>query len=176
MEANPELEGTLRGNFDEISALQSELGGDMDSMFDDLMASLQPQSASETKCEELKKKIVQAKNSLRHRLTKIQSLDASPQKYAENFEQSMEILVTRLDGMLKKCNEIPSMQLPSKCYLKARIGSKNISECFLLFCCLFRCISLTCCCCCCCCCISLTCCCFCCCCQLHITQCFKSKY
>ena len=115
MEANPELEGTLQGNFDEISALQSELGGDMDSMFDDLMASLQPQSSSETKCEELKKKIVHAKNSLLHRLAKIQSLDASPLDL-HDFEESMEILVTRLDGMLTKCNEIPSMQLPSKCY------------------------------------------------------------
>ena len=54
---NSELEGALRGNYDEIAALQSELGSDMDSMFDDLMASLQPQSSAETKCAELRKRI-----------------------------------------------------------------------------------------------------------------------
>lgn len=109
----PKLETTLHSNFDEIAALTAELGGSMDSMFSDLMKSMQPTSAT-AKCDAVKARIALKKTTLVHRREQIKSLPASPQKYTNDFEDIIDDLMGRLNEMEQKCNDIPSMQLPSK--------------------------------------------------------------
>jgi hypothetical protein len=116
----PKLETTLHSNFDEIAALTAELGGNMDSMFSDLMKAMQPTSAT-TKCDAVKARIALKKTTLVHRREQIKSLPSSPQKYTDDFEDIIDDLMGRLNEMEQKCNDIPSMQLPSKWLLDRSI-------------------------------------------------------
>ena len=75
------MEETLHTNFDEIAALTAELGGGMDSMFSDLMASLAPNNADD-KCNLLIERIKSTKLRYENRANKIRSLPSSPSKYA----------------------------------------------------------------------------------------------
>ena len=110
-EKESHLENTLESNFDEIAALQAELGNSMDSMFSDLMMSIQSTTAKE-KCDALKKKLCAKIDILNNRKLEIQSLPSSPRKYTNNFNETINKLINRLNKMMIKCNDIPSMQLP----------------------------------------------------------------
>ena len=105
------MEETLHTNFDEIAALTAELGGGMDSMFSDLMASLAPNNADD-KCNLLIERIKSTKLRYENRANKIRSLPSSPSKYAEHFEDTLTELQFKLDQMLLKCKDIPTMSLP----------------------------------------------------------------
>ena len=105
----------LRDNFDEIAALTAELGGSMDAMFSDLMLSMQPTSAND-KCTSLQNRIALKKATLQDRRTKIRSLQASPHKFAHDFEEIISDFIARLDEMTLKCADIPTMQLPSNLF------------------------------------------------------------